>query len=135
MSTVHVASHKNCDVHSTAGKPSTPESLQALISPGAAADPAVQAARALGYWGHPPAARLAALLELCRDALDCWQLRWGTRVFRALAAVCPQGNRRSACCSTPPGSFHIVGPRTQVAISCAKLRLCRAQGCSLLEWR
>jgi hypothetical protein len=54
--------------------------VQALISPGAAADLAVQAARALGYWGHPPAARLAALLELCRDALDCWQLRWGVRV-------------------------------------------------------
>ena len=49
--------------------------LQALISPGASSHPAVQAARQLGYWRHSPAARLRALLELCRDALDCWHLR------------------------------------------------------------
>ncbi len=47
----------------------------ALVSPAAAGDAAVAAAAKRGYWGHPAAQRLAATLALCRDALDCWQLR------------------------------------------------------------
>lgn len=46
-----------------------------LISPAAGGDPEVQAAFKRGYWRHAPAVRLAGLLDLCRDALDCWQLR------------------------------------------------------------
>lgn len=54
---------------------------EALISPAANADPAVQGAVKRGYWRHAPAARLAGLLELCRDALDCWQLRCGLLAY------------------------------------------------------
>lgn len=51
-------------------------SAEARISPAATGDAAVAAAARLGYWGHSAGQRLAALLALCRDALDCWQLRY-----------------------------------------------------------
>lgn len=33
------------------------------------------ASQQLPFWQQPPHARLRAVLNLCRDALSCWQLR------------------------------------------------------------
>lgn len=44
-------------------------------STAAAAAARVAAPHQLPFWRQAPSARLRALLNLCRDALDCWQLR------------------------------------------------------------
>ena len=59
------------------GEPVKPPLANPVGARPAAGEPAAPAYRSaeLGFWGEPPALRLAMLLHLCHTALDSYKIR------------------------------------------------------------